>query len=50
VVVAEGVETQEALDFLRAEGCDEVQGYHLGRPCAAEDCAQNFLAPRQATG
>ena len=50
VVVAEGVETQEALDFLRAEGCDEVQGYHLGRPCAADDCAQNFLASRLAAG
>ncbi|WP_232315642.1 putative bifunctional diguanylate cyclase/phosphodiesterase [Aquincola tertiaricarbonis] len=30
--VAEGVETQAHLDCVRAEGCDEVQGYLLGRP------------------
>lgn len=31
-VVAEGVETAEQLARLRAEGCDIVQGYHIGRP------------------
>lgn len=35
-VVAEGVETQAQLDFLRARGCDEVQGYLLSRPLSAE--------------
>ena len=34
-VVAEGVETQEQLDFLRAADCDLVQGYFLGRPVPA---------------
>jgi EAL domain-containing protein (putative c-di-GMP-specific phosphodiesterase class I) len=31
-VVAEGVETQEALEFLRAQQCDEAQGYYFSRP------------------
>jgi EAL domain-containing protein (putative c-di-GMP-specific phosphodiesterase class I) len=29
---AEGVETQEILDFLDAVGCDRAQGYFIGRP------------------
>ena len=31
-VVAEGVETEEQLEALRAEGCDQVQGYLIARP------------------
>ena len=33
--IAEGVETEGQLDFLRSEGCDEVQGYHFSRPLDA---------------
>jgi diguanylate cyclase (GGDEF)-like protein/PAS domain S-box-containing protein len=36
-VVAEGVETQEALDQLRSIGCDSAQGYFISRPLAAPD-------------
>ena len=36
-VIAEGVETQEQLDCLRAFGCDEVQGYYLARPLTPEN-------------
>ncbi|HEY4804633.1 MAG TPA: EAL domain-containing protein [Paraburkholderia sp.] len=31
-VLAEGIETREQLSLLADEGCDEVQGYLLGRP------------------
>jgi len=31
-VVAEGVETEAQLNFLRAHGCDEFQGYFFSRP------------------
>ncbi len=34
-VVAEGVETADILERLRALGCDEVQGYHISRPMPA---------------
>jgi len=33
-VLAEGVETDDELQFLQEEMCDEVQGYLLGRPAA----------------
>jgi diguanylate cyclase (GGDEF)-like protein len=35
-VVAEGVETQEQLQFLRESGCHTLQGYYLGRPVTVE--------------
>jgi EAL domain-containing protein (putative c-di-GMP-specific phosphodiesterase class I) len=38
-VVAEGVETQEQLDFLRAQGCGVAQGYHFSRPVPASEVA-----------
>jgi len=37
---AEGVETQQQLDQMRAEGCTEVQGYFYSKPLPASDVAQ----------
>lgn len=43
-VVAEGVEDPAQLTFLRAEYCDEVQGYLISRPVNAEALAQLLQA------
>ncbi|SFM00777.1 EAL domain-containing response regulator [Marinobacter zhejiangensis] len=36
-VVAEGVETESQLEFLRQEHCDEIQGYYFARPMCWSD-------------
>ena len=36
-VVAEGVENEAQFALLRASGCDEVQGFFLGRPLSVSD-------------
>jgi diguanylate cyclase (GGDEF)-like protein/PAS domain S-box-containing protein len=41
-VVAEGVETEGQLALLRASGCDEVQGFLVGRPLSAEQLKNLF--------
>ncbi len=35
--LAEGVETQEQLDFLKAAGCEQIQGYYYSPPLPFED-------------
>jgi diguanylate cyclase (GGDEF)-like protein len=39
LVVAEGVETEEQAEFLRANRCDQAQGFYFCRPVAAEEFA-----------
>jgi EAL domain-containing protein (putative c-di-GMP-specific phosphodiesterase class I) len=39
MVVAEGVETNAQLVFLRERGCDEIQGYYFSKPLTANEFA-----------
>ena len=39
-VVAEGVETQSQMDFLKDQRCDEIQGYLISRPVPAAQFAE----------
>jgi EAL domain-containing protein (putative c-di-GMP-specific phosphodiesterase class I) len=41
-VIAEGVETEEQLAFLKNAHCDLVQGYYLGKPMP-ESAFKEFL-------
>ena len=43
-VVAEGVETEDQLAFLRARGCDGVQGYLFARPLPTAETGQLLRA------
>jgi diguanylate cyclase len=45
-VVAEGVETEPQLEYLRSHGCDQIQGYWLSRPLPPADF-ENWLRLRE---
>lgn len=38
--IAEGVETKEQLDFLKKQGCDQVQGYYFSAPVPEHEVAE----------
>ncbi|MGL5205963.1 MAG: EAL domain-containing protein [Acidaminococcaceae bacterium] len=42
-VVAEGVETRQQVDFLKAIGCDSAQGYYFARPMPSSEF-ENMLS------
>ena len=48
-VVAEGVESVGALDYLRSQGCDMAQGYFIARPMPAA-AVENWLRSAKRTG
>ncbi len=49
-VVAEGVETQEAYEFLVKSGCDEIQGYLISRPLSPSGFGKWLSAKGRPSG
>lgn len=45
-VVAEGVETANVLEMLRALRCDAIQGYYLSRPVPFQDLLEQIAKPK----
>jgi diguanylate cyclase (GGDEF)-like protein/PAS domain S-box-containing protein len=48
-VIAEGVEDEAQLSFLREHKCDEFQGYYFSRPLNRLDLAKRLWEPQQTT-
>jgi EAL domain-containing protein (putative c-di-GMP-specific phosphodiesterase class I) len=46
-VIAEGVESEEQLEFLRRHGCDEIQGFYFSRPVDASGMRQMLQEGKQ---
>ncbi len=49
-VLAEGVETEQQMEFLRARGCDEAQGYLLSRPLPVAEFGRYLRHSRESSG
>jgi diguanylate cyclase (GGDEF)-like protein/PAS domain S-box-containing protein len=49
-VVAEGVESEAQLEFLRSHGCDYAQGHLFGDPVTADEFCDLLLAESAGTG
>jgi len=49
-VVAEGVENEEQLDFLRTNGCDIVQGHLFGDAMSADEFRDLLIADAEGSG
>jgi len=42
-VIAEGLETEEQLDFLHQQGCKSYQGYYFSKPLCIKEITDRFL-------
>lgn len=39
-ITAEGVETQDQFEYIKSQGCNEIQGYYFSRPVPADALAR----------
>jgi EAL domain-containing protein (putative c-di-GMP-specific phosphodiesterase class I) len=46
-VIAEGIETEEQLAFLRKKKCPQGQGYLFSRPVPAVECTALLAQPKK---
>lgn len=46
-VLAEGVETEEQLQFLKSKGCDYIQGYYFSKPLETKHFTQLLLKQKE---
>ena len=42
-VIAEGVENEAQLKFLKEHGCEQIQGFYFSRPMPAEEATQFII-------
>ena len=48
-IVAEGIETQEQLDWLKANDCQMGQGFFFSKPLSQHDFEEKYIKPHTAT-
>jgi EAL domain-containing protein (putative c-di-GMP-specific phosphodiesterase class I) len=48
-VIAEGVEDEAQMSFLRAHQCDEIQGYYCSKPLAVDKVADKLRGDAPAS-
>ena len=49
-VVAEGIETQEQWNTLKAMGCDMGQGFYIAKPMPLKTLIDTWPAPQETAG
>jgi EAL domain-containing protein (putative c-di-GMP-specific phosphodiesterase class I) len=47
-VIAEGVEDEAQMSFLRAHQCDEIQGYYFSKPLAVDEVVRTQASGEQS--
>ena len=49
-VIAEGVENEAQMSFLRAHQCDQIQGHYFSKPLTVDEVAETLAEPVRVAG